>query len=103
MLLSGLRRRSWCLSFSLWLCGLYCGALRVLKSCLTLCPRVLFSFLLALGSPRLEKKELVYVILVHLFVCFASVSICPFCFPLGVGGWLRFVSVALPGLFYLLF
>ena len=33
-------------------------------------------------------------------VCFARVSFCPFSLPLGVGGWLRFVIVALPGLFY---
>ena len=34
------------------------------------------------------------------FVCFARVSFCPFSLPLGVGGWLRFVKVALPGRFY---
>ena len=28
------------------------------------------------------------------------VSFCHFSLPLGVGGWLRFVIVALPGLFY---
>ena len=43
------------------------------------------------------------VLLVHLVDCFVRdafvrVSICPFSLPLGVGGWLRFVSVALPGL-----
>ena len=37
---------------------------------------------------------------VHLFVCFVRVSFCHFSLPLGVGGWLRFVIVALPGLFY---
>ena len=34
------------------------------------------------------------------FVCFVRVSFCRFSLPLGVGGWLRFVTVALPGLFY---
>ena len=73
-------------------------ALHVLNSCLALCPRV-SSFLLALWSPRLGKKEL----LMHLFLCFARVSFCPFSLPLGVGGWLRFLIVALPAPFYLLF
>ena len=34
------------------------------------------------------------------FVCFVRVSFCHFSLPLGVGGWLRFVIVALPGLFF---
>ena len=51
-------------------------------------------------SPRLGKRELVYVLLVHLFVCFVRVSFCHFSLPLGVGGWLRFATVAIPGLFY---
>ena len=34
------------------------------------------------------------------FVCFVRVSFCPFSLPLGVGGWLWFVIVALPGLYY---
>ena len=51
-------------------------------------------------SPRLGNRELVCVLLVHLFVCFVRVSFCHFSLPLGVGRWLRFVIVALPGLFY---
>ena len=39
------------------------------------------------------------MLLVHLFVCFAHVSFCPLSLPIGVGGWLRFVIVALSGLF----
>ena len=35
------------------------------------------------------------MLLVHLFVCFVHVSFCHFSFPLGVGVWLRFVTVAL--------
>ena len=34
------------------------------------------------------------------FVCFVRVSFCQFSLPLGVGGWLWFVTVALPGFFY---
>ena len=37
--------------------------------------------------------------LVHLFICFVRVSVCHCSLPLGVGGWLRFVNVALPRLF----
>ena len=40
------------------------------------------------------------MLLVHLFVCFASVTFCPSSLPVGVGGWLRFVIAALPGLLY---
>ena len=72
--------------------------LNVLKSSRALCPRssVCFSIL----SPRLGKMELVFVLLVHLFVCFVHVCFCPFSLPLGVEGWLRFVTVAYPGPFY---
>ena len=91
MLLTVLRRRSWYCSNSVWLCGLYYGALHVLKSSRALCPRVL-SFLLAWWSARLRKKKLICVLLVHLFVYFVRVSFCcHFSLPLGVGGWLRFV------------
>ena len=79
--------------------GLYYGALHVLKSSCALCLRV-FSFILALWSLRSGKRELVCVLLVHLFVCFIRVSFCPFSLPLCVGGWLWFVIGALPGLFY---
>ena len=50
----------------------------------------------------LGKEGLVFVLLMHMFVCFVLVSfvICHFSLPLGVGGWLRFVIVAIPGLFY---
>ena len=39
---------------------------------------VLFSVFLALRSPRLDNREMVYVLLVHLFVYFARVNCCPF-------------------------
>ena len=41
------------------------------------------------------------MLFVHLFVCFAHVSVCPFF--LLLGSWLRFVILAHPGLFYQLF
>ena len=44
-----------------------------LNSFRALCPRG-SSFLLAVWSPRLGKRELVCVLLVHLFVCFVRVS-----------------------------
>ena len=52
-------------------------------------------------SVALLQRELVYMLLVHLFVYFAQVGFCPFSFPLGVGGWQWLVTVALPGLFYM--
>ena len=52
------------------------------------------------GMTRLGTIELAYVLLVHLFVCFVRVSFCIFLLPLVVGGWLRFVIVAVPGPFY---
>ena len=69
---------------AVWLCGLYNGGLHVSKSSRALCPRV-SSFLLALWSPRLGKRELVCVLLVHLFVCFVRVSFCHFLFFLVTG------------------
>ena len=75
--LTVLRRWSRCCFYSVWFCGLYYGALHVLKSSRALCPRV-SSFLLALWSPCLGKRELVYVLLVHLFVCFVRVCFCLF-------------------------
>ena len=54
-----------------------------------------FSVLLALRLPCLGKRELILV----LFVRFAFVWFCLFPLPLGVWDGLRFVIVALPGLF----
>ena len=41
--------------------------------------------------------------LVHSFVYFARVGVCPSSLPLGVGDWLRLVIVAFPGPFLLTF
>ena len=57
-----------------------------------------FSVLLALRLPRLGKREL---ILVLSYIClFPLVWFCLFHLPLRVWEGLRFVIVALPGLFY---
>ena len=77
------------------------------KSSCALCPRV-SSFLLAVWSPHLGKRELVCVLLViclfvmYLLVVFFLFFLFFFHFslPLAVVGWLRFVIVSLPGLFY---
>ena len=45
-------------------------------------------FVLAFWTPCLGKRELTFVLLVHLFVCFARVCFCPFSLPFGVEGWL---------------
>ena len=45
------------------------------------------------------KRELVFVLIVHLFVSYAHVNLCHFF----SRGWLRLLVVALPGLFYLHF
>ena len=50
------------------------------------------SFVLAFWSPRLEKSELVFMFLVHLFDWFALVCFCSFSLTPGVEGWLRFVT-----------
>ena len=57
-----------------------------------------FSVLLALRLPRLGKRELILVVFVN-FVRFVLVWFCWFPLTLGVCEELRFVIVALPGLF----
>ena len=79
------------------------GPLVYIKSCLVFCSYVSFFFfliLLALRSPCLGKRELVCVLFVHLFI---PVGLCLFPLPFGVGDWLQFVNVALPGPFFLPF
>ena len=63
-----------------------------------------FSVLLVLRLPRLGKRELILVFFVRLFdFRFVLVWICRFPPPLGVWEGLRFVTVALPGVFSYLF
>ena len=83
MLLTVLRRWSRCCSYSVWLCGIYYGALHV-WSCLALCSPVFQPFSIAIIS---GKRELVYVLLVHLFVYSATLTFVLFLFLLvsGVG------------------
>ena len=64
---------------------------------------LLFALVLFFQSFSIVKRELVYVLLVHLLVYLACVDRCPTSLPLGVGDWLQLVIVALPGLFYELF
>ena len=47
-----------------------------------------------------EERELVYALLVHLFVYCAHVNFRPSSLLLGINHWLRLMIVALPGLFY---
>ena len=47
---------------------------------------------LALRSSRLWKRELIYILLVHLYVYLACVA---FYLPLCVGGWLQLLTVGL--------
>ena len=73
-----------------WLCGFNYGAFHV-ESCLALSSRVfsvlLYSIVITSPSENIWSITL-YVLLVHLFVYFARVYLCPFSLPLGVGGWL---------------
>ena len=62
-----------------------------------------FSVLLVLRLPRLGKRELILVLFVRLFGLCSFRLICRFPLPLGVWEGLRFVIVALPGLFSYLF
>ena len=57
------------------------------ESCLALCSNfVVFQSCLALWSPRLGKRELVYVLPVLLFVHFAYIKFCHFILALGARG-----------------
>ena len=86
---------------AVWLCGLFYGALRVLfkvfPCSLSSCLVIPFSIVItSLGEERAGLCASR-----ALFVCFVRVSFFFFFFfhfslPLGVGGWLRFVIVALP-------
>ena len=100
MLPTVLRRCSLCGSYFVWLCGFYYRAFRV-EFCLALCNRVflvLFNIVItSLGEDRASWSGCFSCIL---FVYFARVNFRPFPLPLGVRNWLRFVIVALPGLFY---
>ena len=81
-----------------------CVVLFLFSRCYGLfCYVVFFSSPFSIVITSLEKERAVHVLLVHLFVYFEGLDVCPSSLPLGVGGWLRLVIVALPGLFYYLF
>ena len=71
-------------------------------SCPTLCLSV-SSVLLAFWSPLLEKREQVFVSIVHLFVSYAHVNLCNFFSSSWCRGWLQLLLGALSGLFCYLF
>ena len=78
------------LYYSVWLCGLYYGAIHILKASRVLCP-------------GFGKKELVYMLIVHLVVCFARVCLCHFSLPLGVGWTFLFPYLLAYLLYFALF
>ena len=93
-------RWSRCYSYSLLLCGLFYEAICCMSFHVSFCSWV-FLVLLVLRLPRLGKRDLILVLFVRLFdLCLFG---CRFSIPLGVGEGLRFVIVALPGLFSYLF
>ena len=83
----------------MWRCGLYNGALHVLKYCTAVCPPV-SSFLFGNGITLLGEegagmcasRAFVCLFCASEFLSFFSSSWCRV--------WLRFVIVAVPGLFY---
>ena len=89
------------ISVSLTLCCFVVYSTMRFVVCLSMCHFVLVFFSpFSIAIARLGKREL---ILVLLFVRFVLVWICRFPLPLGVWEGLRFVIVALPGLFSYLF
>ena len=65
------------------------------------CSEKILVLLAKLNSGELRCPAIALTYTFHAFVClFVRVSFCNFSLPLGVGGWLRFVIVVLPGLFY---
>ena len=97
-LLTVLRRWSRCKSYSLVLCGLFCEAICCMSYLVPFCSCVFQSFAItSLGEER------AYLSAFRMFDRFVLVWICRFPLPLGVWEGLRFVTVALPGLFSYLF
>ena len=90
-----LRRWSRCLSYSLLLCSLFYETICFVLPCVILF--LCFSVLLGLRLSRIGKRELILVLFVR--IRFALVLFSLFPLPLGVLEGIRFVIVALPGLF----
>ena len=96
ILLAVLRRWSCCCSYSLLLSGLFYEAICFMSSLVLFCSCVFSSFSIAITSLGDERASFVAF---RTFVRFALVWFCLFPLPLGVWEGLRFVFVALPGLF----
>ena len=79
-------------------CGLFYEAICCMSFRVSFC---CFSVLLVLRLPRLGKRANLSAF--RTFLRFVLVRFCQFPFPLGVWERIRFVIVALPGLFYYLF
>ena len=95
-LLAVLRRWSRCWSYSLLLCGLFYEAICFMSYLVSFCSCVFSPFNIAITSLGKERANLRAF---RTFVRFVLVWICRFPLPLGVWEGLRFVIVALPGLF----
>ena len=89
---------------SLTLCCFVVYSTRLFVLYLTLCYFVLVFFSpFSIVITSLGERELILVLFVRFFFRFALVWFCLFPLPLGVWEGLRFVIVALPGLFSFLF
>ena len=99
-LLNVLRRWSRCWSCSLLLCGLFYEAICFMSDLVSFCSCVFSHFSIAITSLGEEKAN---ISAFRTFVRFVLVWICRFPLPLGIWEGLRFVIVALPGLFSYLF
>ena len=95
-LLTVLRRLSRSKSYSLLLCGLFYEAICFISYLVSFCSCVFSPFSIAITSLGEERANLSAF---RTFVRFVLVWICRFPLPLGVWEGLRFVIVALPGLF----
>ena len=89
-----------CWSYSLLLCGLFYEAICCMSFRVSFCSCVFSPFSIAITSLGEERANLCAF---RTFVRFVLVWICRFTLPLGVLEELRFVIVALPGLFSYLF
>ena len=95
--------KRWSRCYSVWLCGLYYGALHdlvfpcSLSSCFVIPFSIVITWLGEEGAGLCASRAFVCC------CCCLRVSFCHLSLPLGVRDWLRFVIVALPGLFYSLF
>ena len=99
-LLTVLRWWSRCWSYSLLLCGLFYEAICFLSYLVSFCSCVFSPLSIAITLFGEERANLSAF---RRFVRFVLVWICRFPLPLGVWEGLRFVIVALPGLFSYLF